>query len=186
MNDPGRGHLNQRGPRLVIYVDGASRGNPGRAGAGVWMTDEEGRIVVEVRRYLGHKTNNEAEYWALLLGLREAKRQGGESLHIFTDSELIERQVKGLYRVKDLNLKTLHQRVIQQLKDFASFEIESIPREKNRKADRLANQAIERRILRETGKGEKRRGTDGRSSTDPDEGEVGGEESPSSTGQGGP
>jgi len=186
MNDPGRGHLIQGGLRLVIYVDGASRGNPGRAGAGVWMTNGEGKRISEVSRYLGHKTNNQAEYWALLLGLREAKRRGGESVHVFTDSELIERQVKALYRVKDADLKVLHQRVIQQVKAFTSFEIESIPREQNREADRLANQAIERRMLREKGKGEKRRGTDGRSSTDPDEGEVGGEESPSSTGQGGP
>jgi ribonuclease HI len=186
MTDLGRDHPIQGGLRLVIYVDGASRGNPGRAGAGVWITNGEGKRISEVRRYLGHKTNNEAEYWALLLGLREAKRRGGESVHIFTDSELIERQVNGLYRVKDLNLKALHQRVIRHLKEFTSFEIESIPREQNREADRLANQAIERRILREKGKGEKRRGTDGCSSADPDEGEVGGEESPSSTGQGGP
>jgi ribonuclease HI len=186
MTDLGRDHPIQGGLRLVIYVDGASRGNPGRAGAGVWITNGEGKRISEVRRYLGHKTNNEAEYWALLLGLREAKRRGGESVHIFTDSELIERQVKGLYRVRDLNLKALHQKVIQYLKEFSSFEIESIPREQNREADRLANQAIERRMLRERGKGEKRRGTDGRSSTDPDEGEVRGEESPSSTGQGGP
>jgi len=76
--------------------------------------------------------------------------------------------------------------VIQNLKKFTSFEIESIPREQNREADRLANQAIQRRIVREKGKGEKRRGTDGRSSTHPSDREVGGEESPSSTGQGGP
>ena len=107
-------------------------------------------------RYLGHKTNNEAEYWALLLGLREAKRLGGKSLQIFTDSELIERQVKGVYRVKNLNLKALHKRVIQNLKEFSSFEIESIPREENQEADRLANQAIQRRIAKEKGR-EKRK-----------------------------
>ncbi len=100
-------------------------------------------------RYLGQKTNNEAEYWALLLGLSEAKRLRGESLHVFTDSELIERQVKGLYRVKDLKLKALHKAVVHALKEFVSFEIQSVPREENQEADRLANEAIQRRIARE-------------------------------------
>ncbi len=135
--------------RLIIYFDGASRGNPGRAGAGIWMTDGAGRKVSEVSRYLGHKTNNEAEYWALLLGLREAKRLGGRSLRIFTDSELVERQIKGIYRVRDLNLKALHRTVQENLKAFSSFEIESIPREENKEADRLANEAIQRRIAKE-------------------------------------
>ncbi len=135
--------------RLIIYFDGASRGNPGRAGAGIWVTDGEGKRVSEVSRYLGHKTNNQAEYWALLLGLREAKRRGGTSIHIFTDSELVERQIKGTYRVRDLNLKSLHRTVQESLKGFSSFVIESIPREKNREADRLANEAIERKIAKE-------------------------------------
>lgn len=138
--------------RLIIHFDGASRGNPGRAGAGIWITDGAGRKVSEVSRYLGHKTNNQAEYWALLLGLREAKRLGGETLHIFTDSELVERQVKGIYRVKDLDLKALHRRVLQTLEAFSSFEIESIPREENKEADRLANEAIQRGIAKEKGR----------------------------------
>jgi len=138
--------------RLVLYIDGASKGNPGRAGAGVWIIDEEGKKISEVSRYLGYKTNNEAEYWALLLGLREARRLGGGSLRIFTDSELVERQIKGAYRVKDLKLKALHRAVIQNLKGFLSFEIESIPREENKEADGLANQAIQRGIVREKGR----------------------------------
>ncbi len=137
--------------RLIIYFEGASRGNPGRAGAGIWITDGEGKKVSEVSRYLGHKTNNQAEYWALLLGLREAKRLGRKSLHIFTDSELVERQIKGIYRVRDLDLKVLHRTVLQNLKTFSSVEIESIPREENREADRLANEAIQRRIARDQG-----------------------------------
>ena len=88
---------------------------------------------------------------------------GGEALQIFTDSELVERQIKGVYRVKDLDLKALHKTVIENLKTFSSFEIESIPREENKEADRLANQAIQRRIAKEKGKGESRRETDGRS-----------------------
>ncbi len=164
MRDLEEEHPIQEDLQLFLFIDGASRGNPGRAGAGVWMTNGAGRKVVEMSRYLGHKTNNEAEYWALLLGLREAKRLGGKSIHIFTDSELIERQVKGLYRVKHLNLKGLHKMVTQNLKEFSSFDIQSIPREQNQEADRLANQAIQRRIVREKKEGGSRRGRDGRSS----------------------
>ena len=149
---------------LNIYIDGASKGNPGEAGAGIWMTNQEGRKVFEMSRYLGHKTNNEAEYWALLLGLEEAKRLGGIAIRIFTDSELVERQVKGLYRVKNANLKLLHESVIRHLKEFSSFVIQSIPREENQEADRLANQAIQKGIARSKEKGGSRRGTDGRSS----------------------
>jgi len=144
----GMGHVN-------VYIDGASRGNPGRAGAGILITNEEGKRMLEISRYLGHKTNNEAEYWALLLGLREVKRVGGKAVRVFTDSELVERQVKGLYRVKHPNLRSLHKLVVENLKSFSSFEIESIPREQNQEADLLANQAIERRIAREKGKGER-------------------------------
>ena len=138
---------------LNIYIDGASKGNPGEAGAGVWMTDPEGRKVFEMGRYLGRKTNNEAEYWALLFGLREARRLGRRSIRIFTDSELVERQVKGIYRVKNPNLKVLHTSVIQHLGAFSSYVIEAIPREKNREADRLANQAIQRGIAKKKGEG---------------------------------
>lgn len=148
---------------LNLYVDGASKGNPGMAGAGVWMTNQEGKKLLGMSRYLGHQTNNEAEYWALLIGLREARRWGGGTISIFTDSELISRQVKGIYRVKDPGLKGLHKEVLENLKAFSSFVIESIPREENREADRLANEAIRRRIAKEKGKEESRRRTDGRS-----------------------
>gem|GEM_PF-333452 len=134
---------------LFIFIDGASRGNPGRAGAGVYITDREGKRIAEKGRFLGHKTNNEAEYGALLLGMQEAKRLGGESIRIYTDSELIERQVKGVYRVKEPHLRILHRRVMENIKGFDSFEIESIPREENQEADLLANLAIEKRIARE-------------------------------------
>jgi len=152
---------------LNLYIDGASKGNPGMAGAGVWMTNQEGKKLLGMSRYLGHKTNNEAEYWALLIGLRQAQRWRGGSIHIFTDSELIARQVKGIYRVKGSNLQGLHKEVMENLKAFSSFEIESIPREENREADRLANEAIRRRTAKEKGKEESRRSTDGRSSFHP-------------------
>ena len=142
----------EKGLQFNLYIDGASKGNPGMAGAGVWVTNQAGKKLLGISRYLGHKTNNEAEYWALLIGLREAKRWGMASIHIFTDSELIARQVKGVYRVKGSNLKGLHQEVMEILKAFSSFEIESIPREENREADRLANEAIRRKTAKETGR----------------------------------
>jgi len=139
----------RKGLDLLLFIDGASRGNPGRAAAGVYITDRQGEKIAEIARYLGHKTNNEAEYGALLLGLQEAKRRGGTIVHIYTDSELVARQVKGMYRVKELHLRVLHRKVIERLKGFVSWDIESIPREENRMADLLANQAIERRIAKE-------------------------------------
>ena len=138
--------------QFIIYFDGASKGNPGQAGAGVWIKNKDGNEIARISRYLGEKTNNEAEYLALILGLREAKRRGSNSVHIFTDSELIEKQIKGIYRVRDFDLKELHRKAIQSLKEFSSFEIEFIPREKNKEADFLANQAIQRRLLKEIGK----------------------------------
>jgi len=167
MKDLGTEPSRKKDLQFNLYIDGASKGNPGMAAAGVWLTNHEGKELLGISRYLGHKTNNEAEYWALLIGLREAKRWGIGSIHIFTDSELIARQVKGIYRVKDSNLKALHQEVMENLKAFSSFEIESIPREENREADRLANEAIRRKTARETRKEESRRRPDGRSSSRP-------------------
>ena len=156
MRDLGTGPSVEKDLQLNLHIDGASKGNPGMAGAGVWMTNQEGKKLLGISRYLGRKTNNEAEYWALLIGLREAHRWGMGSIHIFTDSELVARQVKGAYRVKDSNLKGLYKEVMENLKAFSSFEIESIPREENREADRLANEAIRRKIAKETGRELKR------------------------------
>lgn len=151
------------GSGLILYIDGASRGNPGQAGAGVSIRDPAGVKVVEVSRYLGHRTNNEAEYEALLLGLREAKKIGANILRIYTDSELIEKQVKGIYRVKEVRLKRLYQKVLKLMGEFSRVEIETIPREENREADLLANRGIERRLFSETKKGGNRRRLDDRS-----------------------
>jgi ribonuclease HI len=152
MRDLGTELSPEKNFQLNLYIDGASKGNPGMAGAGVWMTNQEGKKLLGISRYLGRKTNNEAEYWALLIGLREAQRWRMGSIRIFTDSELVARQVKGSYRVKDSNLRALYKEVMENLKAFPSFEIESIPREENREADRLANEAIRRKITKETGR----------------------------------
>lgn len=143
----GRDTGSGKGVVLHLHIDGASKGNPGEAGAGIWIADGEGKKIFAMSRYLGHRTNNEAEYWALLLGLREVKRLGGESVRIFTDSELVERQLNGLYRVKNPNLKALHASAMKHLQEFSFYAVESIPREQNREADRLANLAVEKARL---------------------------------------
>jgi ribonuclease HI len=126
-----------------LYTDGACRGNPGSGGAGVLLTDKEGNTVATVKRYLGDCTNNIAEYQALILGLEEALACGCRKLQIFADSELLVRQVKGLYRVKNANLMDLMGRVRVLLSRFEGYEIEHVPRGMNTQADRLANEAID-------------------------------------------
>jgi ribonuclease HI len=124
-------------------VDGAARGNPGEAGCGAVILDQNGIVLREVCRYLGRTTNNVAEYQGLLLGLREVSRLGGKRVHIRSDSQLLVRQLNGLYRVKDEKLKTLYAEASSLLRDFDSYRIIHVARENNELADRLANRAID-------------------------------------------
>lgn len=126
--------------RFKAYVDGASRGNPGKAGAGVWI---EGDPPNELTCYLGEATNNEAEYQALLVALKEAHRRGVAGVQIYSDSELLVRQVQGGYQIRSEKLRPLYEQVKDLIERFAEFEIQHVPREKNREADRLANKAID-------------------------------------------
>jgi len=126
---------------IKIYIDGASRGNPGESGAGIVIKDRQGKIFKRLRQYLGRATNNQAEYRALLLALK-ASRELGQSIKIFSDSELLVKQLKGSYRVKSKGLKPYFDEVRNLLKGFSSWEIAHIPREQNREADALANEAI--------------------------------------------
>jgi len=128
---------------LKLYVDGASRGNPGEAGAGFYLLDGDGNELLKGMRFLGRMTNNAAEYQALILGLREALGIGRDSIEIYTDSELVANQMKGIYTVKNKQLRRLHQEVVALLDKFHRYEITAIRREENRKADRLANEAID-------------------------------------------
>jgi len=128
-----------------LYTDGASRGNPGEAGAGAVILDKDGTVVKEVTEYLGEKTNNTAEYRALILGLMEVLRLGGSKVQIFSDSELIVKQVNGAYNVRNQGLKVLYNNVKELLEKFVQYDIRYISREKNRHADRLANKAIDER-----------------------------------------
>ena len=127
---------------LQIHIDGAARGNPGPAGAGIHIADGSGRKIRELAVFLGEATNNVAETCALILALQTVLQMGYSRARVLTDSELLARQVSGLYRVKDQRLQWLHALIRNLQQGFESLEVESIPREKNRKADRLANQAV--------------------------------------------
>lgn len=131
---------------LRLYTDGASRGNPGEAGAGIVVLDDRGREMIAQGKYLGTCTNNVAEYQALLLGLTEASRIGDGTIDIFLDSQLIVRQIQGVYRVKSSDLQPLFTQVKELLSSFADFTVSHIPREQNKRADQLANQGIDNRF----------------------------------------
>ena len=127
-----------------VYIDGASRGNPGPAGVGVVFMDPAG--VRQFSKYLGETTNNVAEYLALVYALQEAMRAGYAALTVKTDSELLARQVNGQYRVRDAQLRLFHDLVLHLAQGFRQCRVEHIPRTENRLADRLAGQAVTRRF----------------------------------------
>jgi ribonuclease HI len=130
--------------RIVLHTDGASRGNPGDAGIGVVITDPEGNILSEIADYIGVATNNVAEYTALVRGLHEAVRLGATEVVIATDSELMARQISGVYKVKSANLKPVFEEAITLLRAFANVSISHVMREFNKRADELANEGIDR------------------------------------------
>ncbi len=142
---PRKPHAHKAG-RLVIHTDGASRGNPGEAGIGALIEDDTGHVVGRLARYLGRTTNNQAEYAALIDALKEAARQGAKEVSVYADSELVVKQVKGEYRVKNPDLKPMHAEVMRLISGFDGFAIKYIPREKNKEADALANEAIDKRL----------------------------------------
>lgn len=129
--------------RLFLHTDGAARGNPGPAAVGVVVKDERGETLREFGRRIGRTTNNQAEYLALLAGLEEAARQGADEVVARVDSELLARQLSGQYRVKSPDLLPLYQRVVQWCARFRSLVVEHVPRERNRRADELANAALD-------------------------------------------
>jgi len=129
--------------QLTIYTDGASRGNPGEAGAGVIIYDHRGEMVKKIKAYLGTTTNNVAEYMALIIALKEAVSLKADAVQLFSDSELMVRQIKGIYKVKDRKMQVLSSEVKKLLSNFISYDILSIERGKNREADKLANLAID-------------------------------------------
>ncbi|MGP8051168.1 MAG: ribonuclease HI family protein [Desulfobaccales bacterium] len=129
-----------------VFCDGASRGNPGLAGAGVVLVAPDGEVREQHKEFLGQVTNNVAEYRGLLLALRLARSLGISRLKVYSDSELLVRQITGSYRVRQPHLLALWQESQQELQGFANVEIFHVPREMNQQADRLANQAIDQRL----------------------------------------
>ncbi len=127
---------------IEIYIDGAARGNPGESGIGVLIkvTDDNKR---EIKKYLGTKTNNQAEYTALITALESAKDLSDKPIRIFTDSLLVANQMNGLWKVKHSEIIPLNNQAKTLFKFFKNISIDHIPREQNSEADRLANQAID-------------------------------------------
>jgi ribonuclease HI len=133
-----------RKKELVVYSDGASRSNPGLAGAGAVIQTTQGQTLEHLYRYLGdHLTNNVAEYEAAIMGLERAVALGADAVTLRADSELLIKQLRGEYRVKNEALKPLHYRATQLLDRFDQVTLEHIPRHLNQKADTLANRAID-------------------------------------------
>ena len=129
--------------KATLYADGAARGNPGPAGSGALLLDEKGEPLAELTLSLGRATNNVAEYRALILGLEAARRQGIDEVDVRMDSMLVVRQMQGLWKIKHPGLRPLALRAGALLAEFRRRTIEHIPREKNTRADALANRAID-------------------------------------------
>ena len=127
----------------MVNVDGGARGNPGPAAVGVVVQDADGGVLEEVSERIGSATNNVAEYRAMLLGIERARELGASELELIGDSELIVRQVKGEYKVKDAGLRELHAEVMRGLARFESWSIRHVRRESNAEADRLVNEALD-------------------------------------------
>jgi ribonuclease HI len=130
---------------VVAHVDGAARGNPGEAGAGVLLQDDAGQPLDRIARYLGRATNNTAEYQALLIALERARDAGVRHLKVFSDSELLVNQVNGRYRTSAPHLQRYLQEAIRLIREIGRVDVRHVRREQNADADALANEAIDRR-----------------------------------------
>jgi ribonuclease HI/probable phosphoglycerate mutase len=135
--------------RLSLFTDGACRGNPGNGGAGAVLVGENGEVISTAKRFLGNCTNNIAEYQALILGLGEALGRGATAISIYLDSELIVRQIQGVYRVKNPTLKPLMADVRALLDRFDTWQVAHVPRSENAVADKLANEAIDEALKKQ-------------------------------------
>ena len=129
--------------KLMMYADGSSRGNPGDAGIGIAIFDENEVLVAEISRYIGTQTNNAAEYYALIRGLEEVITLGAARVDIFTDSELVVKQIKGEYQVKSEGLKPLYEIARAYLESLGGYSINHVKRNGNKLADKLANDGMD-------------------------------------------
>jgi len=130
--------------KLIIYTDGASRGNPGQAAIGAIIRDEKGALVATISQSIGKTTNNQAEYRAIIAALEKALSLSAVNVELNSDSELVVKQVKGQYRVKKDTLRPLYEKVMQLKGRLEGFKIKHVPRQRNREADKLANAALDR------------------------------------------
>ena len=129
--------------RVVVHVDGGSRGNPGPAAVAAVATDREGEPLGERKLYIGEATNNVAEYRAVLLGLELAHELGAEEVEVINDSELVARQIGGEYKVKHAGLKPLFTEAMTELRNFHKWSVRPVRREQNERADELVNEALD-------------------------------------------
>lgn len=136
--------------KLIIYTDGGARNNPGPAGIGAVLMDENKKVVAEISDYIGLGTNNQAEYKALLAAIRKARELKAEEVEFYLDSELVVKQMKREYRVKDKELAQLFLKIYNISLGFKKISFTHVPRELNEEADKLVNEAIDKGI--ETGK----------------------------------
>jgi ribonuclease HI len=146
-------HENPPEHYLVAFSDGGARGNPGPSGYGVVVQDEAGKKVAALSEYLGHQTNNFAEYQGLIAALEYAVANGHKALKVISDSELLVRQIKGIYKVNNAALRDLHGRAKELIAQLAWFSIGHVLRGHNQEADRLANAAMDKgmgRVARAT------------------------------------
>ena len=129
--------------RVVVFTDGASRGNPGPAAIGAIIKDEQGKLIASISQPIGRATNNQAEYRAIIAAMEEAVRLGVEQVDMRSDSELVVEQINGRYRVKNVALRPLYLKAKQLQSQFKGFTITHIPRLQNKEADMLAGNALE-------------------------------------------
>lgn len=129
-----------------IYIDGASRGNPGPAGIGIIIKDAQGQDIRQLYKYIGEVSNNIAEYTALVYGLQEALILGFKDVAVHSDSELLVKQLNGEYRVKDAQLRQYYEQFLHLKSGFRKLAVKQLNREENKETDKLANQAIDSRI----------------------------------------
>lgn len=128
---------------ITIFTDGASRGNPGPSSIGVSFVNTKGEEVDTLSEFIGENTNNYAEYFAVIRGLKKALEQGVTQIHLKSDSQFLIKQLEGEYAVKSENIKGLYKETIELLSQFQTVHLEHIPRELNKRADKLANIALD-------------------------------------------
>jgi ribonuclease HI/probable phosphoglycerate mutase len=129
--------------KLIIYTDGAARGNPGPAAIGVVLKDVKGNVIATISRRLSPTTNNQAEYQAIIAGLEKAIDLGVKNVSVKSDSELVVNQINGRFKIKNTALRPLYQKVVQLTGSLESFSISYLPRSQNSAADALANKALD-------------------------------------------